>query len=67
MIQVFHISDVDFWREFLLKKIQYIDVIDRAITEIKREMQEREKISLIIIEENKYTLLRLLGYCGWDK
>jgi len=37
MIQVFHISDVDFWREFLLKKIQYIDVID-AITEIKREM-----------------------------
>jgi hypothetical protein len=67
MIQVFHISDVDFWRECLLKKIQYIDVIDRAITEIKREMQEMEKISLIIIEENKYTLLRLLGYCGWDK
>jgi hypothetical protein len=37
MIQVFHISDVDFWREFLLNKIQYIDVID-AITEIKMEM-----------------------------
>jgi hypothetical protein len=37
MIQVFLISDVDFWREFLLKKIQYIDVID-AINEIKREM-----------------------------
>jgi hypothetical protein len=37
MIQVFHISDVDFWRELLLKKIQYIDAID-AITEIKREM-----------------------------
>jgi hypothetical protein len=37
MIQVFHISDVDFWRVFLLKKIQYIDVIG-AITEIKREM-----------------------------
>jgi hypothetical protein len=36
MIQVFHISDVDFWREYLLKKIQYTDVID-AITVIKKK------------------------------
>jgi hypothetical protein len=36
------------WREYLLKKIQYTDVID-AITEIKKEMYnmcEKEKISL---------------------
>jgi hypothetical protein len=37
MIQVFHISDIEFWREYLLKKIQNTDVID-AITEIKKEM-----------------------------
>jgi hypothetical protein len=61
MIQVFHISDVDFWREFLLKKIQYIDVID-AISEIKWKILEIEKISLIITEEQKDTLLSLFGY-----
>jgi len=48
MIQVFHISDVEFWREYLLEKIQNTDVID-AITEIKKEMYEKEKISLIVI------------------
>jgi hypothetical protein len=37
MIQVFHISDIELWREYLLKKIQNTDVID-AITEIKKEM-----------------------------
>ena len=47
MIQVFHISDVEFWREYLLKKIQNTDVID-AITEIKKEMYEKEKTSLIV-------------------
>ena len=61
MIQVFHISDVDFWREFLLNKIQYIDVID-AISEIKWKILEIEKISLIITEEQKDTLLSLFGY-----
>jgi hypothetical protein len=48
LVQVFHILDVDIGREYLLKKIQYTDVID-AITEIKKEMYnmcEKEKISL---------------------
>jgi hypothetical protein len=35
LVQVFHILDVDIGREYLLKKIQYTDVID-AITEIKK-------------------------------
>ena len=47
MIQVFHISDVEFWREYLLKKIQNTDGID-AITKFKKEMYEKEKTSLIV-------------------
>ena len=65
MIQVFHISDVEFWREYLLEKIQNTDVID-AITEIKKEMYEKEKISLIVTEEQNDTLFSLFGYYGWD-
>ena len=59
MIHVFHISDVDFWREFLLKKIQNTDVID-AISEIKTEMYEKEEIPLIVTEEID-TLFSLFG------
>jgi hypothetical protein len=64
MIQVFHISDVEFWREYLLKKIQNTDVID-GITEIKREMYKKEKISLIVTEEQNDTLFVWILY-GWD-
>ena len=49
----------------LLKKIQNTDVID-AITEIKKEMYEKEKISLIVTEEQNDTLFNLFGYYGWD-
>jgi len=48
-----------------MKKIQNTDVID-AITEIKKEMYEKEKISLIVTEEQKDTLFSLFGYYGWD-
>ena len=64
MIQVFHISDVEVWREYLLKKIQNTDVID-GITEIKREMYKKEKISLIVTEEQNDTLFVWILY-GWD-
>lgn len=65
MILVFHISDVEFWREYLRKKIENTDVI-HAITEIKKEMYEKERIALIDTEEQDDTLFSLFGYYGWD-
>jgi len=48
----------------LLKKIQHTDVID-AISEIKKEMYEKEEIPLIVTEEQMDTLFSLFGYYGW--
>jgi len=49
-----------------VKEIQYTDVIDAIIEIKKKEMCEKEKISLIVTEEQRETLFSLFGYYGWD-